>query len=653
MKKSIFSFYPCLPVILFVCLGFYFNPALAQRHCYWQQRVSYKMDVKMNVETNRITGTQHLEYWNNSPDTLDRVFFHLYWNAFQPGSMMDVRSRELGKIILGVTQDGDTIRDWDSRVRDRIARLSPDEIGYDSVVTLRMNGRPQKMIYHETILEVELDKPIPPSEKVSFDLTFKGQVPLQIRRSGRDNAEGVRYSMSQWYPKLCEYDYEGWNLTPYIAREFYGVWGDYDVKITIDSSYLLGGTGYLQNARQVGHGYEKSGTKVNRPATKTLTWHFYAPRVHDFVWAADPNYKHISAVADNEAHTIIHVIYKKDPSKEEAWHNVLKAALRVLPFIEKHFGPYPFKQYSFIQGGDGGMEYPMATLIKGPSLGTAFHEWMHSWYQMLMATNESEAPWMDEGFTTYAEGKVSYYYYHTFADSVFKNNPEGKRKMLDRLDNELPLGEAGSYRGYFALVRSGLAEPMTTHSDHYSTNFAYGQNAYSKGAVFLEQLGYIVGDSVLNKILLEYYKEWSFKHPNANDFIRVAEKVSGIRLNWYKEYWIYTTKVIDYGIDSVISNQASTTIKLHRIGEMPMPIDLMVIYKDGHKEMHYIPQYMMFGQKPDENLAGSRVVHKPWPWTNPFYEIKLPEKRSGIKSIAIDPSQRMADIDRSNNKHTF
>lgn len=635
-------------ILILICLSF--QPLFAQRHCYWQQRVSYKMDVKMNVETNRLTGVQHLEYWNNSPDTLHRIFFHLYWNAFQPGSMMDVRSRQLGKIILGVNQEGDTIRDWDSRVRDRIAHLKPDEIGYDSVMTLKMNGRPQKMIYHETILEVPLDQPILPKSKVTFDLTFKCQVPVQIRRSGRDNAEGVRYSMSQWYPKLSEYDYMGWHPTPYIAREFYGVWGDYDVKITIDSSYLLAGTGYLQNAQQIGFGYEKPGTQVNRPDTKTLTWHFYAPNVHDFVWAADPDYKHISAVADNEAHTVINVIYKADTAKEEAWHNVLKAAIRVLPFIENHFGPYPFKQYSFIQGGDGGMEYPMATLIKGPSLGTAFHEWMHSWYQMMMGTNESLFPWMDEGFTTYAEGKVSYYYYHAFADSVFKNKPEAGKKMLDRLDSELPLGEAGSYRGYFYLVRSGLAEPMTTHSDHYSTNFAYGQNAYSKGAIFLEQLGYIVGDSVLHKILLEYYRKWSFKHPNPNDFIRVAEKVSGLKLDWYKEYWIYTTKTIDYGIDSITENNGHTRIKLHRINQMPMPIDLLVTYKDGRKEMHYIPQYMMFGQKPDEGLAGSRVVHGAWPWTNPVYEIDLSVARSQIKSIEIDPSRRMADIDRSNNK---
>lgn len=627
-------------------------PLCAQR-VYWQQRVEYKMQVKMNVETNRLTGTQHLVYQNNSPDTLHRVFFHLYWNAFQPGSMMDTRSRELGKIILGTNDRGDTIRDWDSRVRDRILHLRPEEIGYDSVTVLKMNGRPQKMIYHETILEIPLDHPVLPHSKAVFDLSFKCQVPVQIRRSGRDNAEGVRYSMSQWYPKMCEYDFEGWHPTPYVGREFYGVWGSYDVKITIDKNYLLGGTGYLQNTQEIGWGYEKPGTKVIRGNSPSLTWHFYAPDVHDFMWAADPRYRHISAVADNAAHTVIHVIYKDNPAEEANWQEVLKAALRVLPFMEKHFGPYPFKQYSFIQGGDGGMEYPMGTLVKGPSLGTAFHEWMHSWYQMMMGTNESTVPWMDEGFATYAEGKVSFYYYHAFADSVFKNDEKGRRQMLDRLDHSLPLGEAGSYRGYYSLVRSGLAEPMTTHADHYETNFAYGQNAYSKGAIFLEQLGYIVGQQVLDKILLEYYKEWRFKHPDANDFIRVAEKVSGMKLDWYREYWTYTTKTIDYGIDTVMDRGGETEIRLRRVGPMPMPVDLLVTFRDGTRQMEYIPLDLMFGEKPNETPSVPREVYPAWPWTNPVYTITLPVPREKIGSIEIDPSQRMADINRDNQKYLY
>src|SRR5215204_1158580 len=209
----------------------------------WQQRVKYTMNIDMNVQTNQYTGRQKLEYTNNSPDTLKKVFYHLYWNAFQPNSMMDVRSRRQGSVVLRKNINGDDIADWDPRVEDRILNLKESELGYQKIASLTMNGRPQKFEVHETILEVQLDRPILPKSKVTFNMQWQAQVPLQIRRSGRDNPyTGVRYTMTQWYPKLAEYDYEGWHPTDYVAREFYGVWGDYDVTVNIDKSYVLGGT---------------------------------------------------------------------------------------------------------------------------------------------------------------------------------------------------------------------------------------------------------------------------------------------------------------------------------------------------------------------------------------------------------------------------
>ena len=354
----------------------------------WQQRVKYLMDVKMDISTNRFTGKQKLEYTNNSTDTLYKVFYHLYWNAFQPNSMMDNRSRELGKTSLGKSRKGEDQLDWDGRVRDRILNLKPDEIGYQKVLSLKMNGITQPYKEEETILEVNLTKPILPKATAVLEMEFEAQVPLQVRRSGRDNPQtGVRYSMSQWYPKMCEYDYEGWHPTPYVAREFYGVWGDYDVTISIDKNYMIGGTGYLQNANQIGYGYETPGAKVSRPAGDLLSWHFVAPNVHDFMWAADPEYKHLVRNIPNGP--TINVLYKNknnDPAQDTLWTQLADAAVIVLPFIEKNFGKYPYKQYSFIHGGDGGMEYPMGNIAgaqNGLALGGAFHEWMHSWYQVM------------------------------------------------------------------------------------------------------------------------------------------------------------------------------------------------------------------------------------------------------------------------------
>ena len=583
----------------------------------WQQHVKYNMDIAMDVTANRFAGKQQLEYTNNSPDTLYKVFYHLYWNAFQPNSMMDERSRELGKTLVNGRPD------WDGRVRDRIVQLKPDETGYQKIISLKMNGVAQQYKVQETILEVTLSKPILPKSKVAFDMEFEAQVPLQIRRSGRDNpSTQVRYSMSQWYPKVCEYDYEGWHPTPYIAREFYGVWGDYEVKITIDKSYILGGTGYLQNANQVGYGYETQGTKVTQPAGDKLTWIFSAPNVHDFMWAADPGFKHVVKKVRNDL--TLHLLYKPTNAKEEEWLDVLAQAEKALPYMEKNFGAYPWKQYSFIHGGDGGMEYPMATLLVGP--GAWLHEWLHSWYQGMLATNESEYAWMDEGFTSYAEDRVKAF-----------------------LENKKGFAQEENYNNYFYLVKSRLEEPLTTHADHFNSNFAYSVAAYSKGAVFMEQLGYIAGAQVRDKILLEYYRQWRFKHPNANDFINLAQKVSGLQLDWYKEYWVNTTKTIDYSIDSLWEEGGKTKIRIRNMGKVPMPVDLQLTFKDSLKELHYVPMYLMFGQKPAEDAAVPRVVYEPWKWTHATYIIETTRRLSDIIAVDIDPSLRMADVNRNNN----
>src|SRR5690606_19373289 len=214
----------------------------AQQNGYWQQHVDYTMEVDMDVKTYRYSGSQKLVYTNNSPDELHRVFYHLYFNAFQPGSQMDARLRH--------------IKDPDKRMmeddKSRMASLSETERGYLHANSQTQYDQPLTFAEEGTNLKVALAKPIPPGGKTSLEMDFEGQVPLQIRRAGRNSREGVALSMSQWYPKLAEYDFEGWHADPYIAREFHGVWGDFDVKITLDKEYTVGGTGYLQNPQEIG-----------------------------------------------------------------------------------------------------------------------------------------------------------------------------------------------------------------------------------------------------------------------------------------------------------------------------------------------------------------------------------------------------------------
>lgn len=588
----------------------------------WQQRVEYRMDIDFDVKRNQFTGKQRLTYYNNSPDTLGRVFYHLYFNAFQPNSMMDVRSR--------------TIFDPDPRVGGRIQGLKEDEAGYHKILSLKQDGAPLVFEVSETILEVELANPILPNTSVVFDMEFEARVPVQIRRSGRDNAEGIAYSMAQWYPKMCAYDYQGWHANPYIGREFYGVWGDFEVNIHIDREYIVAATGYLQNPEETGYGYETAGMEVKRPGGRKLSWRFFAPDVHDFVWAADPDYTH--DVLRRDDGLVLRFFYQKDENTAENWARLPAVMDKAFDYINEQFGPYPYKQYSFIQGGDGGMEYPMATLITGRRnlgslVGVSIHELMHSWYQMVLGSNESLYAWMDEGFTSWASTDVKNY---LKAGGYMPGKPA-----------EHPY--ASDYVGYANFAQSGFEEPLSTHADHFVTNSAYGVAAYTKGAIFLEQLRYIIGEANFRKGMLRYYDTWKFKHPNSNDFIRVMEKVSGLELDWYREYWANTTHTIDYAVKSLDAAGSQARLVLGKVGVMPMPVDLAVVFQDGSRAYFNIPLRIMRGHKPAQEGGISYTILEDWPWTNPTYEFVLDVPPGNIREVIIDPAGRLADVNRENN----
>lgn len=595
----------------------------------WLQHADYKMDVVVDAKNYQYKGKQTLVYTNNSNDTLRKVYYHLYNNAFQPGSEMDARLQAIsdpdGRMVTKTKIDGKEIKS------SRIKALKPNEIGYLKIANLKQDGADARTKVAGTVLEVTLAKPILPKTQSTFTLDFDGQVPVQIRRSGRNNAEGVEFSMAQWYPKMAEFDFEGWHADPYIGREFHGVWGNFDVKITIDKEYILGGSGYLQNKNEIGHGYQDKGVTVSHPKkTKTLTWHFIAPNVHDFTWAADKNYNHDVYPGPNGVE--LHFLYLNNPTYNQNWKNLQPKTAQLMDFYNKNVGQYPYKQYSVIQGGDGGMEYAMCTLILGNGefdglLGVTAHEMAHSWFQHVLASNESKHGWMDEGFTSFLE------------DS-------GLNAIADK-KAENPY--AGAYRGYRIMVESGKELPQATHADRFDDNRTYSITSYSKGEVFLAQMQYLIGKENVWKTLRRYYSDFKFKHPTPNDIKRSAERVSGAELDWYLTDWTQTTNTIDYAIADVKENGAKTTIELSRLGRMPMPIDVVVEYTNGTKEYFYIPLRMMFYEKTNPYPEMKRTVLSDWAWSYPTYEFTVDKNRASIKSVVIDPSGLMADIKLANN----
>ena len=580
---------------------------------YWQQAVDYAIEVVLDHETARYNGTQTVVYTNNSPETLHKVFFHQYFNAFKPGSEMAIRLKNAG--------------DKNRRFKVDIDSLSPKQQGYLKVSGLTQDGIMADVVDSETILEVTLPQALAPGESTTFKMSFEGQVPDVIRRAGKNSKEGIAFSMAQWYPKMAEYDYEGWNADPYTGREFHGVWGDFDVKITLDKDFTVAASGYLQNADEIGRGYSDR----KKPKTKKgkITWHYVAPNVHDFTWAADPDYIHDTYPGPNNV--TLHFFYKNNPDIIENWKKLQPITAQLMEYFNKNIGPYPYKQYSVVHGGDGGMEYAMLTLITGNRkfgslVGVTAHELAHSWFQHILATNETKHEWMDEGFTS-------------FISTLAEN------EVLEE-NKEFPL--AGSYRGYYGLATSGVEMPQATNANRYEHNYAYERAAYSKGAVFLGQLGYIIGQDKLFKTLQTYYDEWKFKHPLPNDLRVIAERVSGIQLQWYLTDWTQTTNRIDYAIEAVNATEKGTEIHLERKELMPMPQEVLIQFKDGSMAFHYIPISLMRGEK-ENTYDLPWTQEKDWTWANPKYSFSIDQPKENIEAIVLDPSNLMADIDKSNN----
>ena len=585
-----------------------FTSALGQ-YPGWQQAVSYDMQATLDTASHQYHGVAKVTYKNNSPETLDKVFWHLFFNAFQPGSMMDVRSR--------------TIEDPDRRVGSRIVELPEDEWGWIHMERVKAFGQDAEFEEDGTVLVVDLPKALRPGKSVTFELAWTAQVPRQIRRSGWMNKEGVEYSMTQWYPRLCEFDHHGWHSNPYIGREFHGIWGDFEVTLDVPEGYVVAATGVKTSEKSV------DGPKGTLRTQST----FKAEDVIDFAWAADPDFVTESVAVGDVDLTLVH---QADPEIDSNWTALAGYAAKAMAFINEDIGPYAYPQYTVAQGGDGGMEYPMITLVTGERslrslVGVTVHEMAHSWFQAMVATNESLHEWMDEGFTSWAESRCMA---HLFADPM--------------KPSEDPHGWA--YASYIRQHLSGNEEPLITHADHYKTNRAYGVGAYSKGEVLVEQLGAIVGPEVRDAAMRRYFKEWSFKHPGPHDFKRVVERESGLELDWYFQDMMHTTNAVDYQVSGVQVHSDSAVVQLARLGDMAMPQDLTLTWEDGTTTSVHIPLVMMRGHRV---LADGEILGEDWPWVDPNYELALPTGGKRLKSVELNAAGLVADVHPENDEIEF
>jgi len=589
----------------------------AQTGEYWQQHVSYVMDIDMDTENHTYHGKQTATYTNHSPDTLHEIYYHLIWNVFKPNSSLYWHNK--------------TRLDPDPRLL-KLANLNPDEWGYYTIHSLRQNGKDVAYEITESILRVRLNEPLLPGESHVFEMDYTVRIPKLLRRSGYDNAEGIDFSMAQWYPKIAEYRPDGWHADPFLGREFFGVWGDFDVTIHIDKNYVVGGSGYLQNAGEIWQ--NKDGEwKLKRTRKKKRTWHFKAPNVHDFSWAADPEYVRETTEAEGVELNFYYIPTEKN---RQQWKVLQDYTAQTLAFFNQVIGPYPYKQYSVIQAGDGGMEYAMCTFItanrtQSSLVGVMIHELAHSWFQFVLATDETRHHWMDEGFTTFIS---------TLAHKVLYEKDTENKNYWTRL-----------IETYVAYATGEDTEPMSLYADSYLSHMSYWVNAYDKGGAFLIHLINIAGFDKTMAFLKNYYQTWKFKHPEPEDMLRVAEKTTGMELDWFYNEWVESTHTVDYGVKKVEPSGDKTRIVIQKKGGMPVPVDVLVVSDDGNYHMYHIPYFRTLQYRTQPNFVEKERFTTLAPWYDGFpeysFEVDVPADQ--INTVAVDPWFFTLDVAPGNN----
>lgn len=638
--------------------------AHGQRHMPgWQQKVHYTLDVELDVRSHRLTGFERIEYTNQSPDTLRELYLHLYINAFRRNSLMEQYQRERYR-----AQGGSLI----SYVRERY-------LGEQDVHSILDGGRaPLLFEFDDTILRVHLDRPLLPGGSETLTIEFETKVPWLIRRMGWNNAEGIEFTIAQWYPKMCVYDAEGWHKAYYLGREFYGEFGTYDVAITLPSEYLVGATGRLVNARdieemmakdpadtwsdrlrdtntvvdsgQVTIDLEKVLTRLSeafRDSTRSpsrRTWRYHAENVHDFAWSADPDYLYERAECGPVR---LHFLYQ--PEVADQWVKMKEWVCTMMDYMNANVGPFAYSDFTVAQAGDGGMEYPGIVFITGNRGGFSLasvtaHELAHNWFYGMLGNDETTEAWFDEGITSYYTTRLMEHLFGRYAMRAY-DHPL-KARWYPKEDARVT-----TFASYEWWARQGFEEKVLTTSDEFSSDRAYQMAAYYKGQIFMFALEYYFGPDRMNGLMRDFFSTWRLHHVSTEDFKRFLEKETGTELDWLFESWLNTTDRCDYGVAGVKGRWISdngrrvyeATVDLERQGRLAMPVDVYVKLANDSLWSFRIP-----ARSDDPDIDG--LERRPlWSPGVTRYALLL-ELDAEIEWVRIDTSLQLCDVNRLNNR---
>ncbi len=603
---------------------------------YWQQDVHYTIHASVDEQTDIIDGKETLEYWNNSPDTLYYVYFHLWQNAFIKGSHLhELEKAQHAVIKLGGYEDQ----------------------GLGIVITeIKSDDKPAKTELDNTILKVYLNKPLLPNSKTYFNIGFKTYYDKggTRRRMQMWDAWGFKhYNGVQWFPKICVYDRKfGWDTHQHLNKEFYGDFGSYDVELDFASNYIVEATGVLQNRKEMLPDDLREKLDVNNFKDKKWdekpsiiipykederkVWHFKAKNVHDFAFTADPSYR-ISTAYWNGVECVGLV---QEPHAS-GWQNSGELVAKIIKTFSEDIGMYQYPKMIAADARDG-MEYPMLTLDGGKDPdyhGLLVHEIGHNWFYGQVGNNETYRAALDEGFTQFL---TSWGLRKIDGSDVRQSKP---KSVIRRWANEpTTVLDRNVLNVYTTDALNQTEVPINTHSDDFHNALGHEggyRQVYFKTASMLYNLQYTLGDSLFHSALKHYFHQWRFAHPYFEDFRNSIIQYTHVDLNWFFDEWMETTKTIDYGITGIRKEKGDDkfAIRFRRKGLMQMPVDFTVTSKEGKKYNYTIPNTWF------EKNDGTTILPKWYGWG------KLHDKYTahvivpgGISNVQIDTSNRLADI---------
>jgi hypothetical protein len=594
---------------------------------YWQNKADYKINVSLDTVTHKVTGEVEITYTNNSPDNLKFLWLQLDQNIYKQSSRGSATTTQTGgRWANAKFTEGEVIKSISAEVEGE--KFTPE------------------FLITDTRLQVWLKQNLKTGKKAKINIAFEFIVPNRgTDRMGQlKTKNGIVYEVAQWFPRLCVYDdIQGWNTLPYIgAGEFYLEYGDFDFNITAPANLIVVGSGEMQNEKEVYTAAQidrlnnarnsdktiiiRSAKEVtdikSRPAGK-LTWKFKIQNARDVAWAASKAFvldaARINLPSGKKALALS--AYPVESIKKNGWQRSTEMVKASVEHYSKMWYEYPYSAAINVAGVVGGMEYPGIVFCSyedaGASLwGVTDHEFGHTWFPMIVGSNERKYAWMDEGFTTFINGfSTKAFNKGEFADFSF-----------------FPAGESAPY------VFTEEMDPIMTKPDVVQQE-NLGVVAYDKPSIMLNVLrNVVIGPQRFDKAFREYIERWAFKHPTPWDFFHTMENVVGEDLSWFWRGWVINNWKLDQAVKGVEYNnnkpEEGAAITILNLDQMVMPVDILIKETNGKEQRIILPVEVW--QRGAE-----------WTFTVPT--------TSRVTAVVLDPDKKLPDMNRQNNssKKTF